>query len=133
MNGSKDPGAMPENVFVNTRPKVTAGLANEVDDVKKYAEPIQAATETGIHLSRLRWLSTPITVSNPAVAKTSPIKVPTDALECSEICMAGKLNMAFATIAPAAAPSSCEVAITANDESFSCLDTTWVSVTSGFR
>ena len=35
MNAGTDAGAIPAKVSVNDRPMVTAGLANEVDDVKK--------------------------------------------------------------------------------------------------
>jgi hypothetical protein len=33
-------GAMPAKVLVNARPTLTAGLANEVEEVKKYAAPM---------------------------------------------------------------------------------------------
>ncbi len=33
-------GAIPANVFVNARPTVTAGFANDVDDVNQYAAPM---------------------------------------------------------------------------------------------
>lgn len=44
MKGSTEEGAIPEKEFVNERAIVTAGLANEVEDVKKYAPPIHAGT-----------------------------------------------------------------------------------------
>ena len=40
MNPGTEPGAMPAKVSVNTRPIVTAGLANEVDEVNQYAAPM---------------------------------------------------------------------------------------------
>ena len=49
--GSTDSGEIPAKVSLKTRPIVTAGLANEVDEVKKYAEPIQAATEIAMMFS----------------------------------------------------------------------------------
>ena len=47
MNALTPPGAMPEKVSVAARAIVTAGLANEVEEVKKYAAPIQAGTSAG--------------------------------------------------------------------------------------
>ncbi len=35
MNAGTEDGSMPANVSVNVRPTVTAGLANEVDDVNQ--------------------------------------------------------------------------------------------------
>jgi len=52
MNGAIDFGAIPAKVSDQPRAKVTAGLANEVDEVKKYAAPIQQATKFGIFYSR---------------------------------------------------------------------------------
>ena len=37
MNPGTSPGRMPENVSVNERASVTAGLANEVDELNHYA------------------------------------------------------------------------------------------------
>jgi hypothetical protein len=48
MNGNTEVGAIPAKVSVNIRPTVTAGFANDVEDVKRYADPIQAATTRGI-------------------------------------------------------------------------------------
>ena len=45
MKGSTDPGAMPAKVSVRDRPMVTAGLANDVDEVKN-------GLECGIRLGR---------------------------------------------------------------------------------
>jgi hypothetical protein len=44
MNPGAEEGAMPANVSENMRPAVTAGLAKEVEEVKKYAAPIHAGT-----------------------------------------------------------------------------------------
>jgi hypothetical protein len=48
MNGKTESGAMPAKVLVNIRPTVTAGLANDVDEVKNAALPIQAAIAIGM-------------------------------------------------------------------------------------
>jgi hypothetical protein len=37
-------GSMPANVFVSDRASVTAGLANEVEEVNQYAAVMYAAT-----------------------------------------------------------------------------------------
>src|SRR5205814_6297428 len=39
-NAGTEAGTMPANVSVNARPTVTAGLANEVDEVNQYAAPM---------------------------------------------------------------------------------------------
>ena len=46
-NIGTDSGAMPAKVLLSDRATVTAGFASEVDDVKKYAPVIQAATVNG--------------------------------------------------------------------------------------
>ncbi len=40
MNPGTEPGAIPAKVSLNARPMVTAGLANEVDEVNQYADPM---------------------------------------------------------------------------------------------
>ena len=50
-NSGAELGAIPENVSENMRPNTAAGLANDVEEVKKYAAPIQAATKRAIFLS----------------------------------------------------------------------------------
>jgi hypothetical protein len=47
MNPRIDRKAIPLKVSVNPRAKVTAGLAKDVEEVKKYALPIHPATTTG--------------------------------------------------------------------------------------
>jgi hypothetical protein len=44
MNVAAECGAIPAKLLEKVRPMVIAGLANEVDEVKKYAAKIQAAT-----------------------------------------------------------------------------------------
>ena len=67
MNGVTDFGEIPANESVKIRPIVTAGLANEVDDVKKYALAIQA----GIKNSGLPFFMATIK-TRPKLATTSP-------------------------------------------------------------
>lgn len=51
-NIGTDSGAIPAKVLLRLRATVTAGFANEVDDVKKYAPVIQAATVNGTKFAR---------------------------------------------------------------------------------
>ena len=51
-NPGTDADAIPANVPVNARPMVTAGLANDVDDVAQYAAPTQPATAAGASAAR---------------------------------------------------------------------------------
>ena len=51
---------------------VTAGLANDVDDVAQYAAPIQPATAAGASAPRPDRASANTTSTRPAVATTSP-------------------------------------------------------------
>ena len=53
INIGADSGAIPAKVLLSVRATVTAGLAIEVDDVKKYAPVIHAATVNGTKLARL--------------------------------------------------------------------------------
>ena len=83
--GNTDSGAIPENVSVNIRPTVTAGFANDVEDVKKYAEPIHAATATGMIAVCFRADRMPMMAISPAVATTSPTSIPRLVRSRSEI------------------------------------------------
>ena len=40
MKAGTEAGAMPANVSVKIRPTVTAGFANDVEDVNQYAAPM---------------------------------------------------------------------------------------------
>ena len=52
MNIGADSGAIPANVLLRVRATVTAGFAIDVDDVKKYAPVIHAATVNGTKFAR---------------------------------------------------------------------------------
>ena len=68
--GSTSSGRMPAKVSERERAMVTAGLANEVDDVNQYAAAMYAATANGTTLAR--WREQPqITQSRPKVATNS--------------------------------------------------------------
>ena len=64
-------GSMPANVSENVRAIVTAGFAKLVEEVKKYAPAMYAATDTATQWS-FRVLTTPIiTIKRPKVAMIS--------------------------------------------------------------
>ena len=67
---------MPAKVSVNIRPTVTAGLANDVEDVNQYAAPIHAATAAGTSADRSLRTSAKITRTSPDVATISPTSTP---------------------------------------------------------
>jgi len=69
-------GAIPGKVPGNIRPIVTAGLAKDVDEGKKYAGPIQAGTRTGPSRPFPVLVSAPMIQSRPAVATTTCGYVP---------------------------------------------------------
>src|ERR1700728_4623601 len=52
MNPGTEAGAIPAKVPVKARPMVTAGLANDVDDVAQYAAPTHPATAAGASAPR---------------------------------------------------------------------------------
>ncbi len=66
-----DDGAMPANVSLKARPTVTAGFANDVDEVHQYAAPMYAPTAQGITVDRPPRTSAKISTTSPAVATTS--------------------------------------------------------------
>src|SRR5579863_4646899 len=70
MNAGASTGRTPENVFETERASVTAGLANDVDDVNQYAAVMYAPTANGTALARSRE-QPQITVSKPNVAMNS--------------------------------------------------------------
>ena len=64
-------GSMPANVSENVRAIVTAGFAKLVEEVKKYAPAMYAATDTATQWS-FRVQTTPIiTIKRPKVAMIS--------------------------------------------------------------
>ena len=83
MNVGTLSGDIPANVFVVARASVTAGLANEVDDVNQYALVMKHATATGT-ASRLNRTVKQITRTSPKVAMSSPNPSPIVGRRCSE-------------------------------------------------
>ena len=71
-----DNGEIPAKLSVKIRPKVTAGFANEVDEVKKYAPAIQAETKTARLCDLLESIRINATINSPVLAMISATKVP---------------------------------------------------------
>src|SRR5690606_28779691 len=104
-NCTADSGEMPANVSLNTRPRVTARLANEVELVNQYAAPMYAPTATA--MAGMPWEARTIPAISsvrPAVAITSPSSVPALARSWEEIAV-GTSNIAFASSAPPTPPA----------------------------
>src|SRR5512134_3913986 len=97
-------GRIPANVSLSERPRVMAGLANEVEEVNQYAAPIHAGTR---HAASLTDGEEKATSTRPPVATSSashcaaPVRVWVDAS------MAASPNMRLASTAPAAHPRIC--------------------------
>jgi hypothetical protein len=98
-------------VSLNARPMLTAGLANDVDDVAQYAAPIHPATATGASAPRPDRASAKMTRTRtrtrPAVATTSPIHRCGAERSVLETETAGRANIRLASTAPPAAPAVC--------------------------
>ena len=100
MNAATDVGAMPAKVSVMDRPIVTAGFANEVDDVHQYAAPIQAPTAAGVYRARPVMAKAKITITRPAVATSSDVSKAAPPRTCVDR-VVGSSNMTLAKTAPA--------------------------------
>src|SRR4051812_36100291 len=95
---------MPAKVSENIRPAVIAGLAKLGELVKKYAAPIYAPTAAGTVEIRCGRASEKITRRSPSVATASASKWASEARCRSEMLIAARPYIAFATIAPAMQP-----------------------------
>lgn len=82
---------MPANVSVAARASVTAGFANDVEEVNQYAAVMYAPTAKGT-LSLRRRAVEAMTASKPNVATSSPTSSPVVERTCCE-----REKMAFAT------------------------------------
>src|SRR5437764_11885002 len=92
-------GRMPVNVFVTARARVTAGFANEVDDVNQYAAVIYAPTANGTTADRCRE-QLQITASRPNVATNSLSASGKPARTCSDTEKIGSPNIRSAIATP---------------------------------
>ena len=81
-----DSGEIPVNVSVNVLARVTAGFANEVDDVNQYPAVINKATEIAT-LDLLFFLTIKIVKINPTDAIISLKNMLTPILGLDEICI----------------------------------------------
>ena len=70
MNPGAPVQSIPEKVFVKLRAIVTAGFANDVEDVHQYAAIIKRDTAEGV-VSTFFFPESAITINNPNVATTS--------------------------------------------------------------
>ena len=70
MNPGASAGRMPANVSLAARARVTAGLANDVDDVNQYAAVMYAPTANGTTSGRRR-TQPQMTARSPNVATNS--------------------------------------------------------------
>src|SRR4051812_44655589 len=71
-NPGTEPGAIPAKVSEKTRPIVTAGFANEVDEVNQYAAPMWAPPEGAAGSPRPVGEGAKRSTPGPAVAMASP-------------------------------------------------------------
>src|SRR5580658_7551183 len=93
------PGRMPAKVSLAARARVTAGFANEVDDVNQYAAVMYAPTANGTAADRLRHPQ--MTAKSPNVATNSLTICARPERSCVEAKNIGFSNMTWATATPA--------------------------------
>src|SRR4051794_41069565 len=96
MNAGTDDGAMPANVFVSIRPIVTAGLANDVDDVNQYAAAMYPATANGAAEARPERTTPRMTSTSPKVATISPSQIPLPERVCVDRVTGSRSNITLA-------------------------------------
>src|SRR6266536_3824623 len=102
-----DAGAIPAKVSLNARPIVTAGLANEVEEVNQYADPMYAPTAAGASAARPADASAKISRISPAVATTSPSHRCPALRSVVDQDTAASPYMRLASTAPSTAPTTC--------------------------
>ena len=106
MKGGTSTGRMPANVLLAARAIVTAGFANDVDDVNQYAAVMYAPTANGTAVL-LRRTQPQITESNPNVATNSLTNCAPPARTCVDALKTASPNMTCATATPPKAPPIC--------------------------
>src|SRR5215475_1635750 len=92
MNNGASVGRMPAKVLVSERATVTAGLANEVEDVNQYAPVMYAPTANGTAADRRRE-QLQMTASNPNVATASLNACGSPLRACCDHAKSGSWNM----------------------------------------
>src|SRR5436190_11052534 len=105
MNPGASAGRIPAKLSVAARASVTAGLANDVDDVNQYAAVMKAATANGVAAGRDRE-QPQITDTSPKVAVNSPASWPSPARTWRDAENTGASNIRCARATPANAPRS---------------------------
>src|SRR5258708_36636191 len=95
---------IPENVSVIERAKVTAGFANDVDDVNQYAPVMYAPTANGTADERRR-AQPQMTANNPNVATNSLNTWAVPERTWREAANIGSPNMRSAEATPGPAPA----------------------------
>src|SRR5688500_13760695 len=97
---------MPVNVSVIERAIVTAGLANDVEEVNQYAAVIYAATERATAIALCRRETATITPISPNVATNSPSHCPGPVRAFVDTNIAESSNIKFASATPKSAPET---------------------------
>ena len=96
-------------MLLNVRAIVTAGFANDVDDVNQYAAAMYAPTANGTIAERPVRTMPKMTNSRPIVATNSPSQSPPDERVCVDTLTASRSNIRLATMAPTHAPTICAI------------------------
>src|SRR5437879_4560786 len=107
MKPGSEAGAMPAKVSLNARPMLTAGFANEVDEVNQCADPTYAPTAAAATAPRPDQASAKISTTSPAVATTSPSQRCPDERSVVDHDTAALSYIRLASTAPATAPTIC--------------------------
>jgi len=124
---------MPAKVFDKLRANVTAGLAKLVDEVKKYAPPMYAATANGAADARPERTTPKMTSRRPMVATTSLTHRPAPLRAWVDNSTAGNENITLATTAPTTPPSTWATQYTEASAVLRPPNTRSARVTTGFR
>src|SRR5215470_3687650 len=106
MNPGASVGRIPVKVSDAARASVTAGLANEVEDVNQYAAVMYAATTNGTAAARVRE-QPQMTARSPNVATNSLNICAGPERACREARNSGSSNITCAAATPANAPATC--------------------------
>src|SRR5713226_9497514 len=99
MNPGVSANRIPAKVSLADLASVTAGFANEVDDVNQYAAVMYAPTAKGVAAGRCRE-QLQMTVSSPRVAMNSARSCGTPARACKDAKKIGAPNIVLAAATP---------------------------------
>ena len=104
-NQSAESGEIAEGASEKILPTVTAGLANEVDEVKMWPANIHAATDAATSCVLSNLTRSRIKSTSPQVATISPRKVAVENRAISLTSIHEEPNIKFAMTAPDVAPA----------------------------